>query len=287
MIKRAIDAKIPMKWIVGDSVYGSSRKLRAFLEDIRKTYALAVKCNEQVIREKKPQRVNEIANSLAPNAWQIRSCGDGSCGPRLFRWALVPLKAGEIAGWRHSLVIRQSLETGEKAPDIAYILVFAPEGTSEHLMVNVIGDRWTVEECFEVGKGEVGLDEYEVRSWQGWYRHITFCMVAMAFLVVLRLSSQTLETSSDDRENQLSQISESHEASPDPCIQTSLCNPFLMFIPFTVPEIQKLFYYLVSFKPLSTLYRIAWSTWRRAHQAVAHFYHSRRRILASPAYLQL
>lgn len=287
MIKRAVDANIPMEWIAGDSVYGSSRKLRTFLEDIRKAYALAIKCNEQVIIEENPQRVDEIAAALAPNAWQVLSAGNGSKGPRLFRWALVPLCGREIAGWGYSLVIRQSLEVGEKAPDIAYILVFAPRGTSLQKMVTVIGGRWTVEECFEIGKGEVGLDEYEMRSWQGWYRHITFCMVAMAFLVVLRLSSQTLENSSEDRENQFPQIPESHESFHDPCIQTSLCNPLLMLVPFSVPEIQKLFYYLISFKPLSTFYRLAWSTWRRAHQALARIYHFRRRIFASPAYLQL
>jgi hypothetical protein len=50
-----------------------------------------------------------------------------------------------------------------------------------------------VEQCFEVGKGEVGLDEYEVRSWQGWYRHITLCMLAQAFLTVLRAQSTDQE----------------------------------------------------------------------------------------------
>ena len=50
-----------------------------------------------------------------------------------------------------------------------------------------------MEQCFEVGKGEVGLDEYEVRSWQGWYRHITLCMLAQAFLTVLRAESASPE----------------------------------------------------------------------------------------------
>ena len=72
--------------------------------------------------------------------------------------------------------------------------MFALVGTTIQKMVEVIGDQWTVEECFKIGKSSVGLDEYEVRSWQSWYRHITLCMIAMAFLAVLRLSSQTLET---------------------------------------------------------------------------------------------
>src|SRR5207244_63382 len=84
----------------------------------------------------------------------------------------------------------RSLVSGEKPAALAYVLVFAPLGTTLAEMVQVIGTRWTVEQCFEEAKGEVGLDEYEVRSWQGWYRHITLCMLAHAFLMVLRTQSQ-------------------------------------------------------------------------------------------------
>jgi SRSO17 transposase len=69
---------------------------------------------------------------------------------------------------------------------MAYVLVFAPTGTSLEEMVEAFGTRWTVEQCFEEAKGEVGLDEYEVRSWHGWYRHITLSMLSLAFLTALR-----------------------------------------------------------------------------------------------------
>ncbi len=52
--------------------------------------------------------------------------------------------------------------------------------------MRVAGTRWTVEESIQVAKGEVGLDQYEVRSWTGWYRHITLAMWAQAFLSVVR-----------------------------------------------------------------------------------------------------
>ncbi len=70
------------------------------------------------------------------------------------------------------------------------MLVFAPTGTSLEEMVEAFGARWTVEQCFEEGKGEVGLDEYEVRSWHGWYRHVTLSMLAMAFLAALRANGE-------------------------------------------------------------------------------------------------
>jgi SRSO17 transposase len=77
------------------------------------------------------------------------------------------------------------------------MLVFARTGTTLADMVQAIGTRWTVEQCLEEAKGQVGLDEYEVRSWQGWYRHITFCMLAHAFLTVLRAQSQAAVPLSD------------------------------------------------------------------------------------------
>jgi len=287
MIKRILGSKLPIAWFAGDSAYGSSRKLRAFLEERRKRYALAVKCNEQVVIAEKPQRVDEIAAALAPRDWQCLSAGDGSKGPRLYNWAVVPLKTAGIAGWSHYLVIRQNRETGEKAPETAYVLVFAPTGTTLKQMIEVIGERWTVEECFQCGKGQVGLDEYEVRNWQGWYRHITLCMFAMAFLAVLCSSSQTMVTPTIYQdvlpEHIDRQKADSEHIPAQPLINSTLP----MMIPFSISEIKRLFYYLVSFKPLQILFRLAWSVWRRTHQAWARFYHYRRRILAAPSYLPL
>lgn len=94
-------------------------------------------------------------------------------------------------GWLRHLLVRRSLVEGEKPAKLAYLLVFAPIGTTLQEMVEAHGMRWTVEQCLEEGKGEVGLDQYEVRSWHGWYRHITLAMFAHAFLTVLRMQSQT------------------------------------------------------------------------------------------------
>jgi SRSO17 transposase len=55
------------------------------------------------------------------------------------------------------------------------------------------GTRWAVEECFETAKGELGLDQYEVRSWSGWYRHITLTLLAQAYLTVVRVQTQAPE----------------------------------------------------------------------------------------------
>jgi SRSO17 transposase len=74
----------------------------------------------------------------------------------------------------------------------AYV-IFAPQETPLQEIVRVAGTRWTIENCFEEAKGEVGLDHYEVRSWTGWYRHITLAMWALALLSVLRAGIITVE----------------------------------------------------------------------------------------------
>ncbi len=200
MVWRALDAGLEAKWVTGDSVYGSNRPLRAGLEERKKAYALEVRCSEKVAVQGASKRVDRIASGLGAEQWQRLSAGDGSKGPRLYDWACVELDKPKQEGWQKWLVVRRSLEAGEKPADLAYVLVFAPCGTTLSEMVTVIGTRWTVEQCFEEAKGEVGLDQYEVRTFQGWYRHITLAMLAHAFLMILRTQSQTLGEASGQNE---------------------------------------------------------------------------------------
>jgi SRSO17 transposase len=192
MLWRTLEAGLTAAFVAGDTVYGSHRPLREGLEKRLQAYALAVCCKEQVEVEGGRKRVDHIADAMQANQWQRISVGDGSKGPREFDWACVELTSSKPEGWQKWLVVRRSPVSGEKPAERAYVLVFAPCGTTLAEMAQAIGTRWTVEQCFEEGKGEVGLDHYEVRSWQGWYRHITLCMLAHAFLVVLRTQSQTL-----------------------------------------------------------------------------------------------
>jgi SRSO17 transposase len=88
------------------------------------------------------------------------------------------------------LLVRRSLKD---VTDGAYYLVHAPAHTSLQEMETSAGRRWPVEECFESAKGEVGLDEYEVRTYTGWYRHMTLCLVAHAFPAAARVISHLQE----------------------------------------------------------------------------------------------
>jgi SRSO17 transposase len=106
------------------------------------------------------------------------------------RLARVQLTAEERR-WDHWLLVRRSRSDPTA---LAYYVVCAPAGTSLRTLARVAGQRWRIEQSFELAKGEVGLDHYEVRRWDGWYRHMTLAMFALAYLAVLRARLPTQQT---------------------------------------------------------------------------------------------
>ncbi len=190
MLWRTLDAGVKVCWVTGDTVYGSNPKLRAGLEGRSQAYALGVRCHEWVEVDGQRMRVDRLAKGLSAEQWQSLSAGAGAKGPRLYDWAAVALSSPAPAGWQRWLVVRRSRPRAATQEKLAYFLIFAKQATTLEAMVQAIGSRWTVEQCFEVGKGEVGLADYEVRSWHGWYRHVTLALVAQAFLTVMRVQSQ-------------------------------------------------------------------------------------------------
>jgi SRSO17 transposase len=178
MIERAVAAKVPFAWIAADEVYGDNRNLRVWLEQNDLHFVLAVRSNQHVwTQHLRQETVEQLAQTVDAQDWQMLSAGDGAKGPRWYDWARVPLLSWQMPGERW-LLLRRSRADGK----LAYYVCYTPGHTDLPTMVGVAGMRWMVEECFEAAKGEVGLDQYEVRSWHGWYRHITLAMLAHAFL---------------------------------------------------------------------------------------------------------
>ena len=128
--------------------------------------------------------------ALPPQGGTRLSAGDGTKGPRWYDWRWRPLAEPPEPGWRRWLLVRRSLSLPTK---LTAYLVFAPQDTTLAETVQVAGTRWTIESGFEAAKGEVGLDDYEVRSWTGWYRHITLAMWAYALLGVVRAGPIAVE----------------------------------------------------------------------------------------------
>lgn len=174
MIERARHGGLVFNWVTGATVYGMDGALRAWLERTGIFYVLGVTSQYQVFFQGERQWVSEIAAALTE--WKILSAGRGSKGERRYHWAILQ----DNPRW---LLFRRSLTD---PTDLAYYVVSGTHDTTLEEIVRVAGTRWTIEECFEIAKGEVGLDHYEVRSWSGWYRHITLAMLAQAYLAVVR-----------------------------------------------------------------------------------------------------
>jgi SRSO17 transposase len=190
MLHRALAAGVPAKWVTGDSVYGDDRRLRMWLEAQPQAYVLAVSGKEYVWLSWRQRQVKTVLAALPEEGWTRLSAGDGAKGPRWYDWCWLPLADPVDPTWHRWLLVRRSLS--EPAERRAYV-VFAPQATTLAEVVRVAGARWTIESSFEAAKGEVGLDHYEVRSWTGWYRHITLVMWAYALLAVLRAGAIAVE----------------------------------------------------------------------------------------------
>ena len=183
MLQRAFDTGIPAAWVTGDSVYGDNRSLRLWLEARAHAYVMAVSGKEYVWRVGRQHPVKTLLAELGTEGWCRLRAGAGAKGPRWYDWQWLALARPLHPDWRRWLLVRRSLHD---PTDLTAYVVFAPHTTALATVVQVAGSRWTVERCFEEAKGEVGLDQYEVRSWTGWYRHITLAMWAYALLTVLR-----------------------------------------------------------------------------------------------------
>jgi SRSO17 transposase len=191
LLTRAFAAGTSAKWITGDSVYGDDRRLRVWLEAQPQAYVLAVSGKEYVWLGGQQRRVNTILAAWPEDGWSRLSAGDGAKGPRWYDWRWLPLAEPLEPTWRRWLLIRRSLSD---AIEMRAYVVFAPQETTLEAVVRVAGARWTIEQLFEAAKGEVGLDHYEVRSWTGWYRHITLAMWTLALLTAMRAGAIAVET---------------------------------------------------------------------------------------------
>jgi SRSO17 transposase len=254
MVQRVQAADLPIRWVVADTVYGHSPDLRDFLEEQGYADALAVPSTEVVCVQTRTGLLLSDVASIAQQAlrardWQRLSQSLGTKGERLFDWARLPLvHAGTVDG-RNFLAIRRCLDDPD---ELAYYLVYAPLNTPLSIIVQAIGARWHIEEDLQACK-DLGLDHYEVRSYLGWYRHITLVLLAYAFLVGITVHTHLMAS-----------------AHQEPAVGTAL-------IPLTTSEARHLLAHLFWPAPTCAPLICQWSIFRRAHQYWAGYYHRRRR----------
>ena len=152
--------------------------------------------------------------------------------------------------WTRGLLIRRHIANG----DLAYFTTWCPAGTSIKTLVKVEGHRWAIEDSFETAKNEFGLDHNETRSWHGWHRHVSLVMLAFAMMAAIQHQVQQAGT-------QKNQVERNTKASG--------------LIRCSIQEIRRIAQRLARrrIRPANV---IAWSLWRRAHQAVAQKSHFKK-----------
>jgi SRSO17 transposase len=239
MLESALAANVPARWVVADTVY-STTELRLWLEVHELWYVLAVPCNTLIWTEGQSVEVTELMAQVPADNWVRLSAGEGSQGARLYEWAWLQLPYLSTPGQTHWLLARRSITCPTER---AYYHAYAPTSTTLHELVRVAGTRWVIETSFAQAKGEVGLDQYQVRTWEGWYRHVTLALLAYAYLVAIRATTPAASTD---------------------------------MIPLTVPEVRRLQHGLTETE-YEREHRQQWSCWRRKHQATAKRCHIQRR----------
>jgi SRSO17 transposase len=260
MIERLYNAGIPFAWVVADSVYGGNADLRTWLEAHQYSYVLGVACDEVVgVQTPEGRKRMTVAQAeaflLQADDGQRLAMSQGTKGPRLYEWALLPILHQWEEDGRHFLLIRRCLDDPQEK---AYYFVFARLGTTLAQIVKAIGQRWHIEEDFEIGK-DMGLSDYEVRCWMGWYRHITLVMVVQACLACICAKARLCE-----------RVPASPEQGP----------PSAALLPLTIPEVRHLLARLLWPAPRSQSLLLSWSWWRRAHQSRASYFHTKHRCAA-------
>ena len=183
MVERAVAAGVPARWVAADAVYGSDYHFRAAVEALGLGYVVGVRADFAVRSGFRQVRVKGLLAEVPADGWRRLSCGDGAKGPRLYDWVLFRTPSPEPDTYARWVLIRRS--TSDPA-DVAYFGCGGPPATTLEDLVRVAGARWAIEDLFELAKGDCGLDEYEVRGWVGWHRHVTLSLFALAVLAVIR-----------------------------------------------------------------------------------------------------
>ena len=240
MLARALDAGVPAAWATADEFYGSDRGLRRDLQARGLGYVLAVAKNHRVTlpagsRQGRPGRRQLPARpgtgsrpARAPKA-NASTTGPGCASPH------PPTRRTG----HHWLLVRRRITDGE----LAFYRCWSPTPRQPCHLVRVAGTRWCVEECFQAGKSEVGLDQHQVRKWTSWYRYTTLVMLAHALLAVIAAHERIHRPSGRD-------------ADPVDCQR----NP---------SPLRETDHHHVR----SITYWLHWSGWRRRHQARARTSH--------------
>ena len=201
MLERAFASGVPARWVVADSFYGRLHSFRGWLEERGRPYAVMVPKTNAVPLGGRKKKIEQHVERLPESAFsEVRTARDGG-GRRPWEWACLDLAPDPEKGMRRWLLVRRSTDDPE---DRSFYQAYGLEGTPVEELVGVCQDRWAIEQCFAEAKGEVGLDHHEVRRWDAWHRHVTLCLLAHAFLVIVRLAARDEEAAGESAKKGIS-----------------------------------------------------------------------------------
>jgi len=193
MLYSAINAGCIPAWFVADEVYSRDAAFWRWLEqEVKQPYVLTVNKRQPTPINFQTCYAEDLARAVNPHDWHQLSAGAGTKGERCHDWARVELSCRHSEGFSRWFLFRRCPEHPNDPSFISYYQVFAPSDTSLETMAGVAGQRWRIEECFQFVKDQLGLGDYEVRSWTGWHRHTTLVLAAGAILSVLRSQAEPL-----------------------------------------------------------------------------------------------
>ncbi len=294
-LERLLDAGLPAKWAAYDEVYGRSGALRRFCESGNLAYVAVIPRDFRVTL---PSGAVVRADEAAGNAaFERRSCGNGSKGPRLADWALIATGSP-----RHVLLIRRLIS---RPDDLAFYLCWAPEGTPATMtfFITVAGRRWPAEQAFKTGKDVLGWDQCQARTWDAVCRHTALAALAQLRHAAIRnhlcgditLPGAPAGASRDDSDHGDTGHGDTGPDlgiplgdAPVPARGGQPCPPRIAAIRLTIAETARLERLARQHAAgLITRARLAfclrWSAWRRRHQARARWHHHSTRLLAAAA----
>ncbi len=241
LLTRAFAAAVPARWVVAGAFYGRSHAFRRWLEKRGRAYAVMIPKTTAVEYQGRRERAEQLGARLPAAAWSPQQRAADAQGRASREWVCLTLSHTCVDGMRRWLLVRRS---ADEPGELAYYLAYGPASTPAAELARVCDARWRIEEGFAQAKGEVGLDQYEVRGWVPWHRFVTLCLLAHAYLVVLGLQARMQEA------------------------QTQPGEAAAELLPLTVAEVRRLVLALADAAERRA-FRLGWSRWRRRHQAVA------------------
>ncbi|MFE9222015.1 IS701 family transposase [Streptomyces lavendulae] len=223
LVLRALASDLPFAWVAADTPYGQDGRLRRLLEQSGLGYVLAVPKSQQVFGP----RIDQLFAQTHAGPREPVSCGVGAEGARGYRWAALELPMvagfdcqGQVPVRRRWALVCRSHDSSEDA----YFLAYAPLDTTVEELTRVAGKRRQIEECLQGAKEDCGLDQYEVRRYVGWYRHVTLSMLAHAHLAVMTAGG-TVKGGAETLPAPWSRSSRQKSAGARRCVSSRMADP--------------------------------------------------------------